>query len=843
MSGKQLALVQLGVLLAIAGATDVKANEADRSESSASSVSKSAAIPRVRDLNQPATTVGSWIAQIEAATVQVTAVKLERTETGLDIVLETAEGKPLQVDATKFRREGNSLIADIPNATLALPQGQAFVAENPTADIATVQVEQQAGNIRVSVAGKEALPKTEVTLKTGGLAYSLNPEGEEPDEEIVVTGQGQQGYRVPNASTATRTDTPTRDIPQSIQILPQELLRDQRADISSALLNVPSVRNSAPTNFDSLRLQVRGFFSQSTLNGIKETNGLASNVGPDLTGIERIEVLLGPNSVLLGSTSPGGTVNFVTKQPLRDPYYFAEATVGSFNFYRGEVDFSTPLDDFKKVLFRLNASYREQEFFTDLSRTRNFVVAPVMSFGLGENTNLVVEGIYKSYYQDNYNLGLPAIGTIFANPNGKIPRERITNEGDLDVTVGRIGYRFEHKFSDNWSVNNSFRYTYLNYEGRNVNVGTRLLPNNRTLLRTANDFAPDQYLDYRLTTNVIGKFLTGSVQHQLLMGIDLGRLDNRFRFIARTGAPIDLFNPVYGQPSGAVTSRTNTQTVTDELGVLIQDQITIADNLKLLLSGRFDTFQRTSKNLISGTETNQSGNAFSPRLGIVYQPILPISLYASFSRSFEPTIGRAFDGSDFEPTRGTQFEVGVKADLNNRLSTTLALYQITQSNVLTEDPGNPGFSVQTGEQRSRGVELNLAGEILPGWNIFAGYAYTDARITEDNSIPVGNRVQRIAPHAASLWTTYEIQQGDLQGLGFGLGLFYVGDRPVDNANTFEVPNYFTTDAAIFYKRNGFRVALNIKNLFNVNYFENAFSNLRVSYGAPFTVQGTISWTF
>lgn len=156
------------------------------------------------------------------------------------------------------------------------------------------------------------------------------------------------------------------------------------------------------------------------------------------------------------------------------------------------------------------------------------------------NTKLTIEGIYKSFYQDAYNLGLPAVGTIFSNPNGRIPRTRITNEGDLEVTVGRVGYRLEHKFSENWSFSNAFRYGYLNYEGSNVNIGTRLLPDNRTLLRTANDFEPDQYLDYRLTTNVVGKFSTGSVKHQLLIGVDLGRLDNSFRFTGRSGAAIDL---------------------------------------------------------------------------------------------------------------------------------------------------------------------------------------------------------------------------------------------------------------------------------------------------------------
>ncbi len=825
--------------------TDLAANQADGSNALDALVSPSVAkIPSIRNLKRSATPLEEWRAQIDTATVQVTQVRVEPLETELEITLETADNKPLLVDASQFRTEGNSLIAEIANAVLALPEGQAFSVENPTADIASLQITQVTDNkIQILVIGNSAPPTTEVVLKTGTLAYVLNPEGELPDEEIVVTGEGQPGYRVPNSSTITRTDTPLRDIPQSIQIIPQAVIRDQRADVSSALLNAPSVRNSAPTNFDSLRVRVRGFFSQSTLDGIKETNGLASNIGPDLTGIERMEVILGPNSVLLGSTSPGGTINFVTKQPLRDPYYFAEATVGSFNFFRGEVDVSGPLDDDQKFLYRVNASYRGQNFFTDLSETRNFVLAPVFSFELGENTFLTIAGTYKALNQDSYNLGLPALGTIFANPNGSIPRSRITNEGQLDVTVGRVGYRLEHQFSENWSLNNTFRYTYVNYEGRNINVGTRLLPDNRTLLRTASYFAPDRYHDYRLSTNVVGKLATGSVEHQLLVGIDLGRLDNSLKLISREGVPIDLFNPVYGLPPGAVTSELDSNTVTDELGFILQDQIAIADNLKLLIRGRFDLFRQTNRDLLADTETTQSGSAFSPQVGIVYQPTPAISLYANYSRSFEPAIGRAFDGSEFSPTRGTQYEIGMKADLNPRLSTTLAFYHITQSNVLTDDPVNVGFSVQTGEQRSQSIELSLAGEILPGWNLLASYAYNDARVTRDNSISVGNRVLQTTPHAASLWTTYEIQQGNLRGLGFGLGLFYVGDRAGDTANSFQVPSYVTTDAAIFYKRDQFRAALNFKNLFNVDYFENAFSRLRVATGAPFTVQGTVSWQF
>lgn len=196
-----------------------------------------------------------------------------------------------------------------------------------------------------------------------------------------------------------------------------------------------------------------------------------------------------------------------------------------------------------------------------------------------------------------------------------------------------------------------------------------------------------------------------------------------------------------------------------------------------------------------------------------------------------------------KPERGTQYEVGIKADVSNRLSATLAFYDLTRTNVLTADPNNPLNTIPVGEQISRGIEFDISGEILPGWNIIAGYAYTNARITKDNSPNQGNRINNVPYNSFNLWTTYELQSGNLKGLGFGLGLFYSGDRQGDLANSFELPSYLRTDAPIFYRRDRFRAALNFRNLFDVDYFESSLSRGRVFYGNPFTVQGTISWEF
>ncbi|WNZ21654.1 TonB-dependent siderophore receptor [Leptolyngbya sp. NK1-12] len=352
---------------------------------------------------------------------------------------------------------------------------------------------------------------------------------------------------------------------------------------------------------------------------------------------------------------------------------------------------------------------------------------------------------------------------------------------------------------------------------------------------------------YDFNVNLIGNFSTGSIDHQLVFGVDWGEFTRTVELFTGTAAPIDLFAPIYEQPLSPFSLAFNGVFYRSTLGIYVQDQVTLTDNLNLLLGGRFDLSTETSRNFVAGTETRQTSDAFSPRIGIVYQPIEPISLYASYSRSFTPLSGTTFEGDLFQPERGTQYEAGVKADINDQLSATLAFYDLTRSNVLTPDnrPGVPPdeFEIQTREQRSRGIELNVQGEILPGWNILAGYAYTDAQITEDNAIPTGNRLSNVPENAFSLWTSYEIQSGDFQGLGVGLGLFFVGERPIDLENSVELPSYLRTDASIFYRRDRFRAALNFRNLFDVDYFESALSTLRVYRGTPFTVQGTISWEF
>ncbi|MBW4549715.1 MAG: TonB-dependent siderophore receptor [Aphanocapsa sp. GSE-SYN-MK-11-07L] len=803
----------------------------------------------IHDIPQSATTVKDWVAQMEAARVQVTDVKLEPTATGLEIILETAEGKPLQVDASKFRAEGNSLIAEIPDAVLTLPAGQAFIAENPTADIATVQVIQEGSQIRVSVAGKEALPKTEVTLKTGGFAYSLNPEDEASEEELVVTGEGEGRYFIPNTSTATKTDTPIRDLPVSIQIVPRQVLEDRgvRRELE-ALETVSGVVDIQANLFDAGGVvNIRGFQSNTRLR-----NGLASEgifyIAPIPMGtVEQVEVLKGPASVLFGAVEPGGVVNYVTRQPLPEPYYRIGFEAGNYGLYQPTIDLSGPLTQDKRVLYRLIASYQGGGNYKDEVPVDNqrIVIAPSITFNIGDRTSL---NLYYEY--DNYQT-TPSAEPLLSD-GSLIPRNVYPLYFSLQENEShRVGYGLNHRFNESWQLRhnlsiNLVRSSLASLEYTNL-LEDRFLTDFFGLTVSGKDEV------YAGQIDLVGNFRTGSISHQLVAGFDLTRQLSYYGDFSDTFdlPPLDIRNPNYDVqlpelpflPFGSLR-------INQSYGVYLQDQIAFSGNLKMLIGGRYD-WLTNEDGPINGDRTSQNDGAFSPRIGLVYQPTQNVSLYASYSQSFRPSIGRNPDSRVFEPTKGTQYEVGVKADfLNGKLSTTLALYNLTKTNILTPDPdpelARQGFQAQVGEQRSRGIELDMTGEILPGWKVIASYAFTDAQVTADNSIPstVGQPLRGVPKHQASLWSTYMIQEGDLRGLGFGLGLFYVGERQDNFGNSAQLESYLRTDAALYYRRNRFNAAINVRNLFNIDYVSSPnFGTLFINRGTPLTIVGSISWEF
>ncbi|MEA5618332.1 TonB-dependent siderophore receptor [Cronbergia sp. UHCC 0137] len=865
-------LNQLQKLAWITGLALVCVNLPVLAENNQKPISK---ISQLNEIEKPATNIKQWLAQ---SLIQITGVKSQTTDTGIEVILETNQSNKLQLTN---KSEGNSYIIDIPNAQLRLSTGDTFRQEKPTGGITEVTVTNlDANTVRVTVTGETAAPQVELFDSDEGLVFGVVPtvtttqtpqtqptpvepqpstetQPEEPSAqgetpiELVVTGE-QNRYRVPEASAATRTDTPIRDIPQSIQVIPRQVLEDQKViRLTDAIRNVSGIVEGDTFGGTVDNFNIRGFdFTSTFRDGFRDTG---DNLR-ELANIEQIEVIKGPASVLYGNAEPGGIINLVTKRPLSTPYYAADFSVGSFNYYRPTIDLSGTLDPDKTLLYRLNVAYENSGSFRDFGKSERFFFGPTFELKLGENTNLLFD---VSYVNDERTMdqGIVAIGRGIAD----VPTSRFLGEpGDIRrVEDVNVGYRLEHRFNENLTLRNAFRYNSndtFDYRAQPLSVDEETGELSRNF-RSNDDYAER----YSLQTDLVSKFKTGSIQHTLLFGLDLARQNSdgtQRRLPGGLTPSINIFNPVYNViPRPALSELTNAvrdgKSTVDTIGIYLQDQIAFSDKLKLLLGGRFDIVDQDQFDRLSDTRTVQYDEAFTPRIGIVYQPIKPISLYASYSRSFAPNFAQRADGTFLEPERGTQYEVGVKADFNDKISATLAAYEITKTNIATPDPNDPdGFSIPVGEQRSRGIELDITGEILPGWNIIAAYGYTDAQVTKSNDLIVGSKIPKVPEHKVSLWTTYQFLQGNLQGLGFGLGLFYLAERPggdlptPDFDNGFTIPSYLRTDAAIYYKRDNWKAAINIENLFGVRYIESFnFGRNTVIPGAPLTVIGSISFEF
>ncbi|ABW31702.1 TonB-dependent siderophore receptor [Acaryochloris marina] len=808
---------------------------------------------------QPTTSVTEWLAQIEEAIIQITKVQVNPTAQGLSIILETGRDE-LSVPTTTAQE--NRLTAVIPNAVLALPDGPEYRQLNPATGIAEVSVTSlTADQVTVEIVGTDAPPTVSIQNEDTGLVLVVDAAAQaiSEDEEIDVTVTAEkflEGYVVPDASTATRTDTPILDTPASIQVIPKQVLEEQQViRLEDALSNLSGVTYGG--NFAGLdvNFNIRGFDNVPILRDGFRQFGFGNDGIPETANLERIEVLRGPASILYGEIQPGGVINLVTEKPLADPTYEAQLQIGNRGLISPQIDLTGPLTSDNRLLYRLNVLYRNEESFRDYEQNiERIFVAPTLSWKISDQTDLTVQLEYSDY-SGPFEVGLPVIGNRVAD----VPASRVAGELEdfSDIEFLRVGYDLEHRFNDRWKVQNTFRFT------RRDILNTGAIPlfffdeANGILGRGLSRQVRNPQ-DFSLQTSVIGKFATGPVDHTLLFGVDLNRSEERDTAQFSDFAdfqPLNIFAPVYGTFNGVNPGELpvfrDEQLDRDRLGIYLQDQIDLLDNLILVAGLRYETVKETVTSFPNAfdpntTETIRNDDAWIPRFGLVYQPIPNLSLYGSYSQSFTPNFGTTSAGDPLAPERGEGFEVGIKTELwDGNFLATLGYFDVTRQNVATSDPNDPFALIATGEQNSQGIELDIVGKILPGWNILASYAYTDAKVTADNDIPVGNRVFNTPEHSASLWTTYTLQSGTLEGLGFGLGFNFVGDRAGDLANTFDVESYFLTNAAIFYRRDNWRVNLSIRNLFDVDYIA-ATQNSRESLnepGAPFTIVGSVAIQF
>jgi len=780
---------------------------------------------------------GGFLAQNPQLT-KVTGVEVKQTPSGLQVILKTPPGQPKLVPL--ILPEGNNLLVEIIDATLAFGIRNGITKSNPAPGISQVKVAKiDATSVRVTITGATQQPPTAAIVSGGqNLVLNVTPKATaqtKPDEEIeiVVTGEREKdNYAVPNANVGTRTDAEIKDVPQSIQVIPRKVIEDQGADNLDDI-----VRNANGGG-------TRGFESSLFSDGVSRPNSFRYEV--NLGNIEQVEVLDGPAAVLYGQGGPGGIVNVTTKQPLREPFYEIVGTLGNSDYYRGNIDLSGPLDDSKSALYRFNINYENSGSFIDFVDNQELALFPVLKVQLSEDTSLTLEGSYETRDSTTTDaVGLPEVGTIKPNPLGEVSTSRYLGEPDNETSVTAVnaGYLFEHQFSKDWSLRNRFRVTFIDYETSAIEVSL-LEADNRTVSRSSFGNKNSEE-NYTLQTETLGKVRTGIVQHDLLLGLEFEQLNDDSLSSFGDAPPIDLFEPKYlsssefGRVLQGIEPAFGEKIRTNTIGLYAQDLLAIGKQVKILLGGRYDWSFEDFEDRLTNELSENDANAFSPRVGVVYQPVLPVSLYASWSRSFEPQGGADREGNPYIPITGDQLEVGVKTEfLDGKLATNLSVYQITRQNDLQPDPVAPDlFSVQIGEQRSQGVEFDVTGEPLPGLNLIAGYAYTDAIITEDTTGFEGNRLENVPQHNANFWAVYEIQRGNFKGFGFGTGLFYTGDSFSSVENTFVQDTPLLTNALLYYRRDNWRAQVNFENLFDVTYFDGS------NYNAPFTIRGQLSAEF
>ena len=666
---------------------------------------------------------------------------------------------------------------------------------------------------------------------------------------ITVEGKAESaygpvdGYKASRSATATKTDTPIIDTPAAIQVIPRQVIEDQGARrLADVVRNTSSVQASSANGGRSDLFLIRGFAANRIArDGFLSASSFGDAAQLGLANVERVEVLKGPPSVLYGPADPGGLVNIVTKKPQPEPRYSLTGRAGSFDFYKSDVDFNQPLTEDGKLLARLNASYENADSFRDhFINSERIQVAPSLRWVPMSRTTVDFD---LEYYERDHQTDYGVIAVDGKAP--ALPRERFLGE-ERDRTESdeiRLQASVDHEFNDDWSLRTLARFSDTSARSKQ-SFPFGLAADGRTFNRRFFDFDQD-FQNYALQANLTGNFETGPLEHQLLFGAD-GNF-TRFESIAYSADldPIDILDPVYGAGLGTRSAPGTQDRRVDFYGLYLQDLISFGDHWKLLLGGRYDT-AKTQFDRNGASITDKWDQAFSPRAGLVFQPIDDLSLYASYTTSFLPPLsGASFDGEAFEPEEGEQFEVGVKRDwFDGRLSTTLAAFQLTRSNVSTIDPQNPGFSIQVGEQRSRGVELDIAGELASGWSMIGSLAYLDTEVTKDNALPVGNRLINAPEWSGSLWTAYAFQDKPLRGLEIGGGVFVVGDRKADFDNRVDVDGYVRVDLFARYEINDtISLALNVDNLFDENYIEGVDDPNFMDPGAPRSVFGTVQIKF
>jgi iron complex outermembrane receptor protein len=687
------------------------------------------------------------------------------------------------------------------------------------------------------------------------------------------------GYVATRGRTGTKTDTALVETPQSISVVTKDQMTAQGAQSLNQILRytaavVPETRGATASRLD--QMSIRGFTPATYLDGLRMPGSRDASPQKDAFDLERVEVLRGPSSVLYGQASPSGVVNMVSKLPTETPFHEIGLTYGTFNKKRTTFDFGGPIDDQGVYSYRLSGLYDDADGQVEHTETRRQSIAGAFTWRPSEDTSLTLLANYQADPKGASYGAVPAFGSVLRSPTGRdIDVDFYDGEKDFEKSDRKyyaLGYLFEHHLNDVWTIRQNARY--MRSEGLYRSIyNSSLRQDFRTINRSA--IATDVNLDsYTLDNQVQAKFATGPLQHTVLFGADYQNTSTDTKSGNGSATPLDIFDPVYGSAITPVTYMADATARSQQKGLYLQEQMKW-DKWVFLAGGRYDWADSTnsSQRIDTGVKTKSGvkSEAFTGRLGLVYLFDNGLAPYISYSESFEPQSGTGLGNKPFDPTEGTQYELGIKYQPPGSNSfITASIFDLRKTNVLTPDPdpaplcNGARCQIQSGEVQSRGFELEGKASLSDNLDVTAAYAYLDNQTTKSNntvSVAPGSGITAgaaesaegktsvaIPRHTASGWVDYTFREGQLKGFGVGGGARYVGSTWGDDANSLKVPGYTLFDAAAHYDipslynpMDNLRLALNVTNLANKEYIASCSGYGWCWYGSQRTVQASATY--
>ncbi len=668
---------------------------------------------------------------------------------------------------------------------------------------------------------------------------------------VQITASNTNRYAAVSTSTATKTNTLLRDVPQAISVITNELIKDQSIrSLGDAVRYVPGVGVSqGEGNRDALVFRGNRSTGDFFIDGIRDD----AEFYRDLYNIERVEVLKGANGMIFGRGGSGGVVNRVSKQANWDPVREFTFQGGSFNQKRMTADVGYVINDVAAV--RLNAVYEDAGSFRDGVSMERLGVSPTVTFKPTHRTKIVAS--MERFHDDRTaDRGIPSLlgrpvnvheSQFFGDPR----------RSHANIDVLSFNSMIEHKFDSGVTLQNRTNYATYDKFYQNIFANGQVIPGVNLLSLGAYNNATTRENVFN-QTNLLYSFNTGSISHTLMAGVEVGRQEtfNRRRngFFnndeAQVNLRVPLSNPVTNAPVDYLTRDTDAhnRSVVNVTSLYIQDQIELLPQLQLIAGVRYDLFEVDFQQKNAGkTQLKTRDDLIAPRFGIIYKPIEAVSFYASYSQAYVPRAGDQLTGitvttAVLKPEKFTTLETGVKWDIRPDLALTGAVYQLDRTNAITADPNDPSRTFLSKGQRTKGVEVSLNGRLTPDWSVMGGYAYQLGEFTSaiQGVAEKGATVGELPRHTFSVWNRYDFTPR----IGAAFGVIYRGSMFASADNTIRIPDFTRVDAALFAQfTKSFRGQLNIENLFDTNYFASVHNNNNITPGSPIAIRATLIANF